>query len=209
MPPRPLSPHLSVYKFKYTLTTSILNRFAGLALSLGLPLLVYWLLAVAAGAQAQARAMRVLSLPLMRPLFAALILAFSYHLTAGIRHLVWDTGRGLERKQSERSAWLVVGVSLALALLVAYWAWLAGARADRDARPPHVRARAACGGGRRGRPQGGARGRAMSAYEFIDHSYDVIVVGAGGAGLRATLGLAESGLSTACISKLFPTRSHT
>jgi succinate dehydrogenase / fumarate reductase flavoprotein subunit len=49
----------------------------------------------------------------------------------------------------------------------------------------------------------------VSAYTFIDHSYDVIVVGAGGAGLRATLGLAESGLSTACITKLFPTRSHT
>src|SRR5207244_4730217 len=100
MPPRPLSPHLSVYKFKYTLTTSILNRFAGLALSLGLPLLVYWLLAVAGGAQAQARAMRVLSLPLMRPLFAALVLAFSYHLTAGILRLVWDTGRGVGRSQS-------------------------------------------------------------------------------------------------------------
>jgi len=50
----------------------------------------------------------------------------------------------------------------------------------------------------------------MSASpSFIDHTYDVIVVGAGGAGLRATLGLAESGLATACISKLFPTRSHT
>ncbi len=49
----------------------------------------------------------------------------------------------------------------------------------------------------------------MSAPDFIDHSYDVIVVGAGGAGLRATLGLAEGGLSTACITKLFPTRSHT
>ena len=49
----------------------------------------------------------------------------------------------------------------------------------------------------------------MSAPAFIDHSYDVIVIGAGGAGLRATLGLAASGLSTACISKLFPTRSHT
>ncbi len=49
----------------------------------------------------------------------------------------------------------------------------------------------------------------MSAYELIDHSYDVVVVGAGGAGLRATLGLAEAGLSTACITKLFPTRSHT
>jgi succinate dehydrogenase / fumarate reductase flavoprotein subunit len=49
----------------------------------------------------------------------------------------------------------------------------------------------------------------VSAYEFVDHTYDVLVVGAGGAGLRATLGLAEAGLETACISKLFPTRSHT
>jgi succinate dehydrogenase / fumarate reductase, flavoprotein subunit len=49
----------------------------------------------------------------------------------------------------------------------------------------------------------------VSAYEFVDHQFDVLVVGAGGAGLRATLGLAEAGLSTACISKLFPTRSHT
>ena len=46
-------------------------------------------------------------------------------------------------------------------------------------------------------------------YEFIDHRYDVVVIGAGGAGLRATLGLAEQGLSAACITKVFPTRSHT
>jgi succinate dehydrogenase / fumarate reductase flavoprotein subunit len=49
----------------------------------------------------------------------------------------------------------------------------------------------------------------MSAYQFIDHNYDVVVVGAGGAGLRATFGLAHSGLSTACVTKVFPTRSHT
>ena len=49
----------------------------------------------------------------------------------------------------------------------------------------------------------------MSDNQFIDHKYDVIIVGAGGAGLRATLGCAESGLKTACISKVFPTRSHT
>ena len=47
------------------------------------------------------------------------------------------------------------------------------------------------------------------AYPIIDHSYDVIVVGAGGAGLRATMGLAAAGLKTACITKVFPTRSHT
>ena len=49
----------------------------------------------------------------------------------------------------------------------------------------------------------------MSDYEFIDHSYDVVVIGAGGAGLRATFGLAHSGFNTACITKVFPTRSHT
>jgi succinate dehydrogenase / fumarate reductase flavoprotein subunit len=49
----------------------------------------------------------------------------------------------------------------------------------------------------------------VSAYQFVDHSFDVVVVGAGGAGLRATFGLAHSGLSTACITKVFPTRSHT
>ena len=49
----------------------------------------------------------------------------------------------------------------------------------------------------------------MTSYEITDHQYDVVVVGAGGAGLRATLGMAASGLKTACISKVFPTRSHT
>jgi len=49
----------------------------------------------------------------------------------------------------------------------------------------------------------------MASYEYETHTYDVVVVGAGGAGLRATLGMAEQGLRTACISKVFPTRSHT
>ncbi|NGP16579.1 succinate dehydrogenase flavoprotein subunit [Devosia aurantiaca] len=49
----------------------------------------------------------------------------------------------------------------------------------------------------------------MAAYELIDHEFDVVVVGAGGAGLRATLGMAEQGFNTACITKVFPTRSHT
>ncbi len=49
----------------------------------------------------------------------------------------------------------------------------------------------------------------MAAYDFETHDYDVVVVGAGGAGLRATLGMAEQGLRTACVTKVFPTRSHT
>ncbi|MBV8782829.1 MAG: succinate dehydrogenase, cytochrome b556 subunit [Gammaproteobacteria bacterium] len=123
MPSRPLSPHLSVYRFKYTLTTSILNRLTGMGLSLGFVLLVYWLAAIAAGETAQLRAQRLLAAPAVKVLYALLLLAFCYHLVAGIRHLVWDTGRGLERTQAQRSAWLVVAASLLLALLFAYLLW--------------------------------------------------------------------------------------
>src|SRR5260370_10649537 len=51
--------------------------------------------------------------------------------------------------------------------------------------------------------------RMPNAYEIVDHSFDVIVLGAGGAGLRATLGMVAAGLNTACVTKVFPTRSHT
>ncbi len=76
------------------------------------------------------------------------------------------------------------------------------------------RPRAAPAPGRRSRARRRAREarnrwRRVSAYPVIDHRVDVVVVGAGGAGLRATLGLAEAGLDTACITKVFPTRSHT
>jgi succinate dehydrogenase / fumarate reductase, flavoprotein subunit len=54
-----------------------------------------------------------------------------------------------------------------------------------------------------------AKPAASRAYKIIDHSFDVVVIGAGGSGLRATLGMAEQGLKTACITKVFPTRSHT
>jgi succinate dehydrogenase / fumarate reductase, cytochrome b subunit len=129
MPVRPLSPHLGVYKkFRYTLATSIFNRLTGVALSVGLVLLVYWLLSVAAGPRRFASAARLLSLPVMKLVYAGCIVAFCYHLVAGIRHLVWDTGRGLERRQAQRSAWLVVAASIVLMLAVGYCAWLAGMR---------------------------------------------------------------------------------
>jgi succinate dehydrogenase / fumarate reductase flavoprotein subunit len=48
-----------------------------------------------------------------------------------------------------------------------------------------------------------------NSYDIVDHSFDVVVLGAGGAGLRATLGMVSAGLSTACVTKVFPTRSHT
>jgi succinate dehydrogenase cytochrome b subunit len=127
---RPLSPHMTIYRMsRYCLASSILNRLAGLLLSVGQLLLVYWLVAVAEGERAYAGALAVLtSLPLEIG-YALLIAAFSYHLVAGVRHLIWDTGRGLSRVQSRRSAAWVFVVSIALALALIGWAFIpAGAR---------------------------------------------------------------------------------
>lgn len=130
MPARPISPHLSVYKMsRYTLASSIFNRLTGVGLSFGLLLLVYWLVSVAGGAGSQARAARLLSLPPMKLIYAACVIAFCYHLVAGIRHLVWDTGHGLERTQSRYSAYLVVAVSIALMLVIGYCAFVLRGRA--------------------------------------------------------------------------------
>ena len=128
MPQRPLSPHLTVYRmFRYTLFTSFANRVTGVVLSIGLLVLVYWLMAVASGAAAYTRAIGILSLPIFRLFYAALLLTFSYHLVAGLRHLVWDTGHGLERNQSKRSAWIVGTVSVLLMIGFLYWAFCPGA----------------------------------------------------------------------------------
>jgi succinate dehydrogenase / fumarate reductase, cytochrome b subunit len=111
---------------RYTLITSIFNRFTGVALSVGLIALVYWLMAVAGGSRAYARAYDVLSSGILKLFYAAMIVAFSYHLVAGIRHLVWDTGRGLERAQTKRSAGVVVAVSVVLVLILGYCLFVAG-----------------------------------------------------------------------------------
>lgn len=118
---RPLSPHLSVYQFKYTLLTSILNRLTGLALSLGSVLFTCWLGALSRGPQAYEAALPLLTHGLAKLVYAALLVAFCYHLVGGIRHLVWDTGRYMERAQSYRSAWIVAGVTALLAVVLGYF----------------------------------------------------------------------------------------
>jgi succinate dehydrogenase / fumarate reductase, cytochrome b subunit len=120
---RPLSPHISIYRMhRYSLLTSFANRATGVALSLGLLLLIYWLTALARGARAYGRALELLASGPARVVYLAVIAAFAYHLVAGIRHLVWDTGRGMERAQSQRSAWLVIGAALVLTVACGWWA---------------------------------------------------------------------------------------
>jgi succinate dehydrogenase / fumarate reductase cytochrome b subunit len=112
---RPLSPFLH-YRWQYTNTLSILHRATGIILAGGFLLLVYWLTAIAGGPVAYARASRVLSHPPFKVLLAFGLIALAYHFCNGIRHLLWDAGFGLERREARRSAW---GVVIATVLIVA------------------------------------------------------------------------------------------
>jgi succinate dehydrogenase / fumarate reductase cytochrome b subunit len=115
--------------WRYTLLTSIVNRATGLVLSAGLILLVYWLVAIASGPATYRHARAVLSLPVLKAVYVILLATFSYHLFAGIRHLIWDTGHGIEREQAKRSSLLLAIVSLVLFVGLAWWALRAGGRA--------------------------------------------------------------------------------
>ena len=113
--PRPLSPHLQVYRPMYTMVTSITHRATGFALAVGLVLLAWWLLALAAGPSAYARVHGVLASPLGFIVLAGFVVAFWYHFCNGLRHLNWDLGRGLEKASARRSAAIVLIATLVLA----------------------------------------------------------------------------------------------
>jgi succinate dehydrogenase / fumarate reductase, cytochrome b subunit len=110
---RPLSPHLTIYRFMYTMALSILHRITGVWLALGLCALLYWLMSAAAGEAEYARALALLGSIPGRILLLLWLAAFCYHFFNGLRHLAWDAGLGLERRAARISG----RIALALALL--------------------------------------------------------------------------------------------
>lgn len=125
MTQRPLSPHIGVYKFMYTMSLSILHRLTGCVATAGLLAFVWWLMALASGPEAYATAMRCLGSPLGKLLLVGFTFSFIYHFCNGIRHLVWDTGRGLERAQARASGAVVIVAAVVLTIVVVW----AGCRA--------------------------------------------------------------------------------
>ena len=120
--PRPLSPHLQIYRWQLTSVMSILHRATGIALAVGAILLVSWLGAASDGPDSY-----VAFQHFMGSWFGLLLLfgwsvALFYHLCNGIRHLWWDTGRGLELKSVYASGWTVVAATAVLTII----AWIAG-----------------------------------------------------------------------------------
>ncbi len=122
---RPLSPHLTIYKFMYTMAMSIAHRIAGVVLTAGLLVLTWWLMAAATGPAAYAGASRLLGAGLAQLLLAGWLVAFVYHLCNGIRHLTWDVGFGLEKHEARRSAAVTVVAVVVISLMLLYLAFFA------------------------------------------------------------------------------------
>ena len=106
--PRPLSPHLQVYKLPLTAKTSILHRLTGIALSLGTILVAIWLVAAASGEDAYNVVHDFLKSPLGTLMIFGWSAALFYHLSNGIRHLFWDLGYLLKKEDAMKASSVVL-----------------------------------------------------------------------------------------------------
>lgn len=119
---RPLSPHLQIYSFKLHMAMSIFHRISGVALAVGTLLLLYWLVAAAHGRDAYDSASAFLGSWFGMLLIFGWSVALFYHLCNGIRHLMWDAGKGFEIEEIRKSGIVVLAATAALTVL----AWILG-----------------------------------------------------------------------------------
>ena len=126
---RPLSPHLTIYRPQMTSISSIFVRITGNALLVATLLLIAWLLAASTSAVAFDWVQCVITSWFGDLVFLLSLWALWYHMLGGLRHLIWDTGRGLELKAAERMGWMMILGSVLLTALTVIWlqertAWL-------------------------------------------------------------------------------------
>ena len=114
---RPLSPNIQIYRPQLTSVLPISHRITGVALSIGTPLLVAWLIAVAAGPHAYSVALSLTNSWLGFLLMLVRTFSFFFHLCNGIRHLAWDAGYGFELHTIYASGWVVLAASTALTVI--------------------------------------------------------------------------------------------
>ena len=119
---RPLSPHLQIYSWPITMTMSIVHRVTGMALYFGTLLVAWWLIAASSGPKPYADVQWFLSTWIGRLILFGYTWALIHHMLGGIRHLIWDTGRGFEPGERERLAGATLVGSIALTIIL----WMVG-----------------------------------------------------------------------------------
>ncbi|HEY7998056.1 MAG TPA: succinate dehydrogenase, cytochrome b556 subunit [Pseudolabrys sp.] len=128
--PRPISPHLQIYKPMLTMVMSIVHRITGAALYFGMLLIAWWLIAAASGPNAYGNFEWFMGSLIGRLVLFGYTWALLHHMLGGIRHLIWDTGHGLEPAEREMLtiATLVGSISLTLILWVVGYLAMGGPR---------------------------------------------------------------------------------
>lgn len=119
---RPLSPHLQVFRPIITMMMSIFHRITGAALYFGTVIVVWWLAAAASGPEYYAFTSAILTSPLGLLILFGYTWALFHHMLGGVRHLIWDTGRALEKETATKMAWATVVGSILLTALT----WIVG-----------------------------------------------------------------------------------
>lgn len=121
-PSRPLSPHIQIYRWTLTMMLSILHRATGVALYAGSALLAWWLMATASGPEAYALVRDISDSWIGRLVLFGYSWALFHHMFGGVRHFIWDTGRGFDLKNVE-----IIARATAIApLLLTGLAWVLG-----------------------------------------------------------------------------------
>ena len=117
---RPTSPHLQIYKPQITSVLSIIHRFTGIFLGIGMILLTWWLFSITIGPEMYQRTLDIISSWIGLSILFSFIASFFYHLFNGVRHLIWDAGIGFEIKTVTMTGWLIIFLSIIISLLTLF-----------------------------------------------------------------------------------------
>lgn len=120
---RPLSPHLTIYRWQVTMLASITHRVTGIALSVGTLVLAWWLVSVSNGPEGYDGFMSVVATPIGLVILFGFVWSLSFHLFNGIRHLAWDLGYGFNKATATQTGSLVYILSLAAAIGIYAFVW--------------------------------------------------------------------------------------
>lgn len=120
---RPLSPHLTIYRWPVTMMTSITHRVTGVGLGVGTAVLAWWLFSISNGPESYADFYAYAGSPLGLLVLFGLTWALCFHLLNGIRHLAWDLGYGFAKATANRVSVAVIGASVLLAIGIFLFVW--------------------------------------------------------------------------------------
>ena len=120
---RPLSPHMTIYRWPVTMMTSITHRLTGVGLAIGAVVLAWWLVSISNGPEGWQSFHNLSDTPIGLLILFGLTWSLIYHFLNGIRHLAWDLGYGFDKRIAERNSVIIFALSIVAALAVFAAAW--------------------------------------------------------------------------------------